>query len=60
MDIGCESGSTSRVRQEAEAETHWLCLVANMPSEEDKVVYAGTETSPTGNMTDGYFVRTRG
>ncbi|KAL7961803.1 GDSL-like Lipase/Acylhydrolase [Trichoderma compactum] len=26
----------------------------------DKVVYAGTETSPTGNMTDGYFAAWNG
>lgn len=26
---------------------------------DDTVVFAGTVTSPVGNMTDGYFVRKR-
>lgn len=60
MVTGSGFGSTFRVRQEANIEIHPLRLVANTPSAEDKVVYAGTETSPTGNMTDGYFVCTRG
>lgn len=34
-------------------------LLANRACLDDTVVFAGTLTSPAGNMTDGYFVRKR-
>lgn len=59
MDTGCNFGSIYQVRNKQDltqsvADIDGSYLTANTLSEEDRVVFAGTETS--GNMTDGYYV----